>query len=97
MFPFTKDLRRTLEAQRKLTEGLDSTFVFCHLGGVRKGKRRRGDDPRSRDQDEPRSEDAANDFGKKCAAGCRDESSGIPSTAIQFWFGESERADDAQR
>jgi integrase len=39
VFPFTQDLRRTLEAQRKLTEGLDSQYVFCHLGGVRKGKR----------------------------------------------------------
>jgi hypothetical protein len=39
VFPFTQDLRRTLEAQRKLTEGLDSPYVFCHLAGVRKGKR----------------------------------------------------------
>jgi integrase len=39
VFPFTQDLRRTLEAQRKLTEGLDSPYVFCHLAGVRTGKR----------------------------------------------------------
>lgn len=39
MFPFTQDLRRTLEAQRKSTEELDSAYVFCHLTGVRKGKR----------------------------------------------------------
>jgi len=39
VFPFTRELRRTLEAQRKLTEGLDSLYVFCHLAGVRKGKR----------------------------------------------------------
>ena len=39
VFPFTQDLRRTLEAQRKLTEGLDSPYVFCHLAGVRAGKR----------------------------------------------------------
>jgi Histidine kinase-, DNA gyrase B-, and HSP90-like ATPase len=39
VFPFTRELRRTLEAQRKLTEGLDSPYVFCHLAGVRVGKR----------------------------------------------------------
>jgi integrase len=39
VFPFTQDLRRTLEAQRNLTEQLDSAYVFCHLAGVRKGKR----------------------------------------------------------
>src|SRR5439155_16463047 len=39
VFPFTRELRRTLEAQRKLTEGLDSSYVFCHLAGVRVGKR----------------------------------------------------------
>jgi len=39
VFAFTRELRRTLEAQRKLTEGLDSLYVFCHLAGVRKGKR----------------------------------------------------------
>lgn len=39
VFPFTQDLRRTLEAQRKLTDGLDSPFVFCHLAGARAGKR----------------------------------------------------------
>jgi integrase len=39
VFPFTDDLRRTLEAQRTLTEALDSPFVFCHLTGVRAGKR----------------------------------------------------------
>jgi integrase len=39
VFPFTRDLRRTLEAQRKLTGGLDSPYVFCHLAGVRVGKR----------------------------------------------------------
>jgi hypothetical protein len=39
MFPFTQDLRRTLEAQRKLTEGLESPYAFCHLAGVRVGKR----------------------------------------------------------
>jgi integrase len=39
VFPFTEDLRRTLKAQQKLTEGLDSEYVFCHLAGVRKGKR----------------------------------------------------------
>jgi integrase len=39
VFPFTQDLRRTLEAQRKLTEGLDSPYVFCHLSGVRAAKR----------------------------------------------------------
>ena len=38
-FPFTQDLRRTLEAQRKLTEGLDSPYVLCHLAGVRPEKR----------------------------------------------------------
>jgi hypothetical protein len=36
---FTQDLRRTIEAQRKLTEGLDSPHVFCHMAGVRVGKR----------------------------------------------------------
>jgi integrase len=39
VFPFTEDLRRTLEAQRQLTEGLDSPYVFCPLTGVRKGQR----------------------------------------------------------
>ncbi len=39
VFPFTEDLRRTLKAQQKLTAGLDSAYVFCHLAGVRKGKR----------------------------------------------------------
>jgi integrase len=39
VFLFTRELRRTLEAQRKLTEGLDSPYVFCHLAGVRVGKR----------------------------------------------------------
>ncbi len=39
VFPFTQDLRRTLEAQPNLTEGLDSPHVFCHLAGVRAGKR----------------------------------------------------------
>jgi len=39
VFPFTRELRRTLEAQRKLTEGLDSSYVFSHLAGVRVGKR----------------------------------------------------------
>ena len=39
VFPFTQDLSRTLEAQRKLTEGLDSPYVFCHLAGGRVGKR----------------------------------------------------------
>lgn len=39
VFPFTDDLRRTLEAQRRLTEALDSPYVFCHLTGVRAGKR----------------------------------------------------------
>src|SRR5262245_8211173 len=39
VFPFTRELRRTLEAQRKLTEGLDSAYVFCHLAGVRVSKR----------------------------------------------------------
>jgi Phage integrase family len=37
-FPL-RDLRRTLEAQRKLSGGLDSPYVFCHLAGVRVGKR----------------------------------------------------------
>jgi integrase len=39
VFPFTQALRRTVEAQRKLTEGLDSPCMFCHLAGVRAGKR----------------------------------------------------------
>jgi hypothetical protein len=39
VFPCTRELRRTLEAQRKLTEGLDSPYVFCYLAGVRVGKR----------------------------------------------------------
>lgn len=39
VFPFTEDLRRTLKAQQKLTEGLDSSYVFCHLTGGRKAKR----------------------------------------------------------
>jgi integrase len=39
VFPFTRELRRTLEAQRKLTEAIDSPFVFCHMAGVRAGKR----------------------------------------------------------
>jgi integrase len=39
VFPFTEDLRRILKAQRKLTEAVDSPYVFCHLAGVRAGKR----------------------------------------------------------
>ena len=39
VFPFTEDLRRILQAQRKLTETVDSPYVFCHLAGVRAGRR----------------------------------------------------------
>ena len=39
VFRFTQDLRRTLEAERKLTEAIDSPYVFCHLAGLRAGKR----------------------------------------------------------
>src|SRR5438034_8634941 len=36
---FTTDLQMLLKAQRQLTESLKSDAVFCHLSGVRAGKR----------------------------------------------------------
>jgi hypothetical protein len=39
VFSFVQDFRLTLEAQPKLTDGLDSPYVLCHLAGVRMGKR----------------------------------------------------------
>ena len=38
-FPLPRIFDTTLEAQRKLTRGLDSPHVFCYLAGVRAGKR----------------------------------------------------------